>query len=280
MQKRLLKGVGGGGAHPRRFARPGVPGIVPALVLAVWAARAPGGVLYTLTYQNSMINTVNPDTGAVLNSFAAPIPAQTFGGSGLAASAGEIFYSTIYAATIYTVSPSTGAVVNSFAGPVTGIDGLGYGSSAFGATLFAMAYGTDQIFLLNPATGAQFASFVTPFDASGGIDFNPHSGSLYVSDGSGVIRSLDVNTGAVLGVVASTGIFQTGVGFVGGRLFTSPQSTGTLTERDAATGAAINALWSPGGPVGAMAGYVPAPGVGLVLMALGAVTALRRARRA
>src|SRR5439155_3753151 len=136
--------------------------------------------LFTVTTNG--IKELNPNTGALLNSFAAPYPPQTFGGDGLAFSGTALYYTTIETPTIYVLNPSSGAVLNSFAGPILGIDALGYGPSSFGSTLFALDYTANRVYLLNPASGASFTSYVLSFDSVGGIDYDTARGTLFVSD--------------------------------------------------------------------------------------------------
>jgi hypothetical protein len=261
----------------------GIIGVI-ALHLAT-AVPARAAYFFTVSYTDNRINQVDADTGVLLNSYAPPVVAQSGGGEGLGMSDAVLFFASIDNATIFSLNPSNGAVVNSFSRPAaaTAIDGLGWGQSSFGNTLFAQDYGTNRIFLLNPTTGAVFSSYTTSFDAIGGIDYDSVTGELYVSDQSGNIYALNPNTGAILHSFA-TGVFQTGVGFVGGRMFTASQSVATISERNPLTGAVINTLNSPGGQlIGAIAGppqsVVPEPASVVLITWIGLGALIRTRRR-
>jgi outer membrane protein assembly factor BamB len=255
--------------------------IVAAAVclLSPRVAEAAGAAdsLYAITANR--ISELDPNTGALLNSFLPPVPPQTGGGSGLAFSGSALYYASIDAATIYTLNPATGAVVNSFAAPAgLGIDALGYGPSSFGPTLFALQYTPNRLHLLNPTNGTAYTSLLLGFDAIGGVDFNHVTSQLLVGDQAGVVRRLNPNTGAVLGSFPA-GQFQYGIGVVGSRVFTANIST--IFERNPSSGAVLNQFVNPAvTPIGALAGGpIPEPGSLLLFIAgFALLLALRRAR--
>jgi hypothetical protein len=226
-------------------------------------AAGDAGSLYAITANR--ISELNPNTGALLNSFLPPVPPQTGGGSGLAFSGSALYYASIDAATIYTLNPATGAVLNSFPAPAgLGIDAVGYGTSSFGPTLFALQYTPNRLHLLNPANGTAYTSLLLGFDAIGGVDFNHVTGQLFVSDQFGIVRRLNPNTGAVLGSF-TTGQFQYGIGVVGSRVFTA--NTSTIFERNPNSGAVLNQFVNPTFPqIGALAGGPPIPEPGSLLL--------------
>jgi hypothetical protein len=238
-------------------------------------------VLYSVTYSNGMINAQDPDTGALLNSFAPPIPVQPGGGIGLAASDSELFYCAIESSLIFRLNPSTGALLDSYFEPFPAtepqIDSLGYGASSFGPTLFAGDYAADRIYLLNPATGNVFTSYLTPYDLVGGMDFDPATNRLWTSDITGVVYSTNPETGAVISSLPTTG-GAFGIGLVDGRLFTGIGSI--IVERDKTTGAVINSFSSASGAnLAALAG-VPEPATPALLALLVPALTCRRPRRA
>ena len=239
------------------------------IVPLIWGlASTSHANLYSVT--TGGINVINPNTGALLNSFAAPVTPQTAGGSGLAFSGTTLYYSTITSPSIYVINPASGAVSTSFLAPLTGIDALGYGTSSFGNTLFALDYTGNRLYWLNPIGGVAFKSVTLSFDAVGGIDFNTARGTLYVSDGTGVIRELNPDDASILNSF-TTGTFQTGLGFVGGRMFTSSQNGTLIEERNPLTGLVVGSFLSPGGSAGALAGTpVPEPSA-FSLLAFGLV---------
>ena len=239
-------------------------------LLGINVAHAAPTSLYAIT--GSSIRELNPDTGATLGSFAAPVLPQSGGGSGLAFSGSELFYSSIDNPTIFRLNPTNGAVLGSFARPAaaTGIDALGYGPTNFGQTLFALDYTSNALYLLNPLTGAQYTNFALSFDAIGGIDFNHVTQRIFVSDTNGTIRQLNPNTAAVLSTI-TINPFQYGLGIIGNRLFTT--NGNSIYERDPNTGAVIATFPNPGtGLIGGLAGgpAVPEP-ESVMLAAIGAV---------
>jgi len=236
----------------------------PFLIRSVWAI-----ILLTLTLSSRAdslfsvtttgIKELDPNTGLQKNAFAAPITPQVAGGDGLTFSGNSLYFSRIDVSTIYALNPLNGAVLNTFNVPISNMDGLGYGTSSFGNTLFAADYVANRIFLINPLSGAIFNNYIVGFDYVGAIDFDTARGSLFATDASGNVRELNPNTGAILNTFA-TGTFQTGLGFVGGRLFTSAQNATTIEERDPVTGAVLHSFVAPGGYAGGLAGSpVPEP---------------------
>jgi hypothetical protein len=223
------------------------------------------------------IKELNPNTGALLNSFPTPIPPSSFGGNGLAYSGAVLYYSTFNFSTIQMLNPATGALLGSL--PFGNCEALGYGASSFGNTLFALDGMANRLFLINPLSGSPFTSYLVGFDAAGGMDYDTARGSLFVADTAGTIREINPNSGALLNTFA-TGAFQTGLGFVGGRLFTSAQFGTTIEERDPLTGAILNSFSSPGGFAGGLAGSpVPEPAVfALIGVSLAALITTRRHR--
>ena len=264
------------------FVRRGGARFVTGAMIAATLIQsyASGASLFSVTAGNQRINEINADTGALINSFAAPIRPQTGGGSGLAYSGSTLYFSDITTSTIYRINPATGSVLGTFAHPQgSSIDALGFGATSYGATLFTLNYTSNRVSLLNPSTGALFASYVATRDLVGGIDFHAGRNSLFVSGTGNMVYELNPTSGALLGSIFignPSGSFQVGVGIVEGRLFTAPQGIATITERDPATGAIIKSFASPGGAVSALAGaYVPEPS-SCMLAAIGAFAMLVR----
>lgn len=257
--------------------------LLALLTLGVAPGRAE--LLFSVTHGNSRINALDADTGALLYSFIPPQIPQLGGGNGLAYSGSVLYYTTIETATIFALDPTTGAILARLnRAPGAGqIDALGYGTTMFGDTLFSLDYTANRLFLQNPTSGVLLASYVVGFDAIGGIDFNHARGTLYVSDALGMIRELNPNTGAVLNSFPTGGLFQTGLGLVGDRLFTSAQADSLIVERDPLTGAVLRTFVSPGGSAGALAGgpgdpVIPEP-ASLVLAGVGGLCVLAWRRR-
>ncbi len=234
-----------------------------SIVAAATCALLLSGVAHAATtslyaISGNSILELNPNTGATLGSFLAPVLPQGSGGSGLAFSGTELFFSSIDNPSIYRLNSTNGAVLGSFAQPpaTSGIDALGYGTTNFGQTLFALDYTGNRLYLLNPLTGAQFTSFLLGFDAVGGMDFNHVTQTLFVSDVNGNIRQLNPNTAAVLSTLPVTP-FQYGIGIVGNRLFTA--NINTIYERNPTTGAILNTFPTLYTTIGGLAGGPPVP---------------------
>lgn len=229
-------------------------------------------MLYSATPGSNSINRIDPDSGAVLASFAPPArPAEA---SGLAFSGTDLYY--LSGTSVYVLDPVTGSVLNNFATPEG--QGLGYGSTRFGPTLFVSVRHTGEVRLLDPATGALRTSYQVA--AIGGMDFNSATGTLFLND-SATIREIDPDTGASINSFPIIGR-QDGIGFVGGRLFTAMETGGMIWERDPKTGAVLNSYLSPGGLAVGLAGTpVPEPSTAALLVAaIGLVGTSARPRKA
>ena len=206
-----------------------------------------GSALYFSDITTATLYRLDPNTGAVLGTFAHPLEASDPQGAS--------------------------------------IDALGFGVTSYGPTLFTLNYTVNRVSLLNPLTGSLFSSYVSTLDLVGGMDFHAGRNSLFVSGDDNMVFELEPSTGTLLNsfsaAIPSSSI-QVGVGIVGGRLFTAPQFQLEISERDPATGAVLNSIPSPGGPASALAGaYVPEPSsASLAVMSAFAALAFSSRRRA
>ena len=87
---------------------------------AGWVQTAPvaGGRLFVARSTSNLptIYELNPTTGAVLNSFPAPAPAQVVGPQGLALGPSSLFYidgTGTQPHTLFELNPATGAIIDS-----------------------------------------------------------------------------------------------------------------------------------------------------------------------
>lgn len=268
------------------MSRRGVARFITAAIIAAAfiQSHAQAASLFTVTAGNGQINEIDADTGTLIRSFATPIAPQSGGGSGLAHSGSALYFSDISTMTLYRLDPNTGAVLGTFTHPLEAsvprglaIDALGFGVTSYGPTLFTLNYAINRVSLLNPLTGSLFSSYASTLDLLGGMDFHAGRNSLFVSGNNNMVFELEPSTGTLLnsfsaGIPSSS--FQVGVGIVGGRLFTASQSQQEISERDPTTGAILNSIASPGGPVSALAGaYVPEPS-SASLVVIGAFAAM------
>lgn len=189
---------------------------------------AEDGRLFMIDGITNQILELNPDTGAVLNSFSTPYPSSD-GPDGLAYGNGRMFYTAspggplpiingeqlIYELNpensrgeeqndngeqlIFELNPENGDVINSFPAPGVEIDALGFSCDR----LFALDYVESTIYVLNPNTGAIITSFQPQplVDLIGGGTFAGTRNSLFISGdapNSVTIYELNPEDGTVL----------------------------------------------------------------------------------
>ncbi len=257
---------------------------IRAMVAAVATGMTCGvasGVIFSVNGMDDTISTIDPDTGAVINTFSTPIPAQNDGGSGLAFSGKSLYFADINNFTVFELDPVTGAVTNSFIGPNAQMDALGFGTSSFGPTLFSLqfAMGNARIHLINPDTGDVWTSVDTNRTLVGGMDFNPATGTLFVGEFGfdDMIFEIDPETGQMLNHFPATD-GATGIGFDGPRMFVSDRDVDMIFEFDPSNGDILNNFPSPDGSPGALAGgTIPEPAAAVLLSVL-TLAALPRRR--
>lgn len=217
-------------------------------------------VLFSVDGIDDTISYIDPDSGAVLSTIRTPVDASGMG-DGLAYDGTRLFFSGGLT-TVFELELGTGAVVNSFAlGTLLSLDALGWGQTSFGAgpTLFALDFGLDQVSLLNPSNGSVFTTFSVTVDSvtvdlRGGMDFNPATGTLFVSDAPGLIHELNAETGAILNSFLQPGSNASGIGFDGGRMFVSDGGLNTIYELNPANGAVLNSFPAPDAAASALTG--------------------------
>jgi len=249
--------------------------LVPVLLLGAVSHSA--ATLFVVNGNSSSISALDPDSGAVLNTFASPEP--TSGApDGLGASADRLFFVNGFGTgRISVINPMTGVVDRQLTGPGATFDSLGFGSSSFGNTLFALDFNNDTILLLDPQTGNQLGSLDPGVELVGGLDFNARSGTLFVSDFSStnLIYEIDPETGAILNSFPSPAASGTtfGIGFVGDRMFVSEVGTGRIFEVDPGTGAVLNVFDSPDEAPSGLAGSLLLDGINMLSSDTGATAA-------
>jgi outer membrane protein assembly factor BamB len=202
---------------------------VLCISLAFVGQASATGRLFHTNEPSSTIEELNPDTGAVINSFPAP---ETLGDgcSSLAFAYNRLFFQNC-GSDIYEINPSTGAVLNSFPSPSLNIDGLGFS----GTELYLQDYSSGG---LSVATTAGTGSYAGIYGGSSPKVALPASGTIYV---------LNPNNGALIRTLTLTVPVVGGLSYAGGRntLFATNADIGTIYEINPATGAIVNSFTSP-----------------------------------
>lgn len=119
-------------------------------LIGILTLSAPAGatLVYGVQPATGNILTINPTTGAVLNSYATPAPIASnspYAGVSFAAPLGELLYINQFPSpTLYALNPATGAVISTFLGDFFPNVGLSYGqSSATNFVYYADVIGGD-----------------------------------------------------------------------------------------------------------------------------------------
>lgn len=203
----------------------GYLGIIFCLALVFASQASAAGKLFRTSEVASTIEELNPNTGALLNSFSTPIPISD-GCSGLAFAYNRLFFQNC-GSDIFELDPATGAVINSFPSPSGSIDGLGFS----GAELYLLKYSEKTA----PQTAgpSSYGKGLTP-----GAAPSPVNAAIYV---------LNPNTGAVIRVLNPGMGLVGGLTYAGGRntLFASDVDTFTIYELNPLTGAVLNSFGMP-----------------------------------
>jgi hypothetical protein len=248
--------------------------IVLFISLAIVADASAAGRLFRTNEPTSMIEELNPDTGALINSFAAPVPLSAdgpIGCSGLAFANNRLFFENC-GSSIYELNPSTGAVLTSFPNPSPDVDGLGFSGTELyvqeyiavsgdrgDASPVASSYARvsvnsaspnqvgGAIYVLNPNTGALVRTLYPGIEIIGGLTYAGGRNTLFTANAAtGMIYELNVSTGAVMNSFAAPVINIYGVGYSFSRetLFLGDNGSSPMTvyEVNPDTGAVINTL--------------------------------------
>jgi hypothetical protein len=191
------------------------------------------------------IHELDPDTGAILNSFPTP-EAVAAGADGLAydEETNELFViNGTGSRIIYRLNATSGQQLGSFPAPtVEAIDGLGFDDD----TLYAQVFARDEVLTIHPQTGGMIDSRLTSprVDLAGG--FAGGVGRLF---GTETFTAVDEIEQGSLGILNS---FSTpssasafGLGFDGTDLFASFTSPDQISAMDPDTGAERRAFADP-----------------------------------
>jgi len=165
-----------------------------------------------------VIVELNPDNGAELRRFPAPVPAGS-ATNGLAYDGQSLFYRSYNSNTLYQLDPDTGAVLDADTFPELGaalVDGL----AALNGLIYLQAAGTEQILIVDPRSDTIVGSHIL-----GGL--NLVGGFTAVDDPDELIALADTNTavriapatGEVLGTFSLGGFSALGAAYVNGSLY-------------------------------------------------------------
>ena len=160
----------------------------------------------------STICELNPSTGAVINSFAAPTPIVDEGWQGLALGPNSLFYidgSPSGPHTLYELNRDTGAVIHSdivdAAAPVP-IDGLGY----LNGKVYIQPSATNELWVWDPTNHVALTPLTVPVTVYGGLTGAADRNVLYATDVDGNIDELNPATGALLASFRPALVFSPG----------------------------------------------------------------------
>jgi streptogramin lyase len=234
---------------------------------AGWRQTSPDGERLFVYRANPNTNSgtiyeLNPTTGAVLNSFAAPPQSLGIGPQGLAVGPTSLFYlDTIQGATggptaaLYELDLETGALIDTDLLLVnSGVAGLAY----LNGRVYVELYSSNQVLVFDPATDSVVTTLNIAADTVGGLAAAPDLNLLFASNAQGQIFAIHPVTGAVVNTL-NTGIGEGltgGLAYVKGELLAAPFSPqGVIYRIDPTTGAILGTLIAGGtGPTTALGG--------------------------
>jgi hypothetical protein len=166
----------------------------------LFAVRADSGTSAACA-TSATIYEVNPASGSVLHSFAAPAPlAAGSGPQGLALGPSSLFYmdgSSAGPHTLWELNPDTGAVIDSDvvdAAPAASISGLGY----LNGKVYLQKDASSQILVWDPVSDKAVTTLNVCADLGGGLTGAADLGVLFDSNKAGNVCEIDPATGAIL----------------------------------------------------------------------------------
>jgi VCBS repeat-containing protein len=210
----------------------------------------PAGRLFAVPLSpDNTILELNPATGAVINSFAAPEPTGP-GAVGLAFDGSRLFYlNGLGSDTLFQLNPDTGAVVDS--NRITAGSGNYDGLAVVGSSVYIQDYNADQVFVFDPGSRTVTRTLTPGVDLVGGLAgaTGPDALIATVNAGSAVVE-IDPVTGVV------THSFNPGIAPVYGVAVVNNQvylgsGNANVLARFSRDGASLGQLTLPG-PVAAL----------------------------
>jgi len=207
------------------------------------------GLLYALRAEDvpdlSVIERIDPVTGAVLNSFTVPAPLE--GGiwsQGLAVGPDSLFYmdsSGPMPPTLYELDLVTGDVVDSdVVNPpwLQQMAGLAY----LDGLVYVELTTTDELLVWDPDLDLIVTTFAVAADLQGGLTGAADRGLLYDSNGLGEIVAIDPSDGSVEAtLVPGVGALDGGLAYYDGYLYAADAAAAPRVDRiDPDTGIALD----------------------------------------
>jgi hypothetical protein len=219
----------------------------------------PAGRLFAVPLGGNTIVELNPTTGAVVNSFAAPDPAAT-GEVGLAFDGSRLFYINGGGSDVlYQLNPDTGAVVDS--DPITTGSGGYDGLAVVAGEVYIQDYSADQILVFDPDSDTVTRTLSPGADLLGGLAGASNPGALIGPiNGGNLIAEMDPVTGTI------THTFQPGfpnlfgAAVVGNDIYLGSASSNTIFKYTR-TGTLLGQISIPS-PVSALASDDTTPKAG------------------
>jgi hypothetical protein len=200
------------------------------------------GRLFVAEGDTDQIHEINPETGATINSFATPEPANG-ATEGLAYDPVDdvLYYTTGFGSeTIWKLDSADGTQLGTLPDPSTGrIDGLGFA----GGFLYAQDFIQELVLVIDPATGATVNSFpTTPArNLGGGFD-----AGLYATQQFQTLHRVSPADGTIQYSFSTPGFERVfGVGFESDNLWIVERDTDTLKRLDPLSGVVIDSYPDP-----------------------------------
>ncbi|NNE68926.1 MAG: tandem-95 repeat protein [Rhodothermales bacterium] len=269
------------GREINRFMAPGT--LLSALAggpAPSWTCRT--DVLYSVNSERSSISVIDPNTGAFLHEFLAPVAANppgappSFGGpEALSHDGGKLNYLSgdhpTKSDTVYKVDECTGAILDATvppwptvpAGTDPTIDALANGTYGGVDMLFALRPATNEVYHFDRSTGLLAGTTTLTVNGIGGLGFSNARQTLFVSDFNAspdVLYEINPASGAPIATHVMPADDVLGVDLVGERLFVSYNKIpGEIQELTFAGTAAAAAFPAPDHQPSALAGRPSVP---------------------
>jgi len=222
-----------------------IPALFALGLLAVAAPAHATSIVFGVQAATGNILTIDPTTGAVLNSYATPQAiSSTDLATGLtfAAPLNELLYFDQSASTtLFRLDPATGGVLSTAFGDSFANSGLSY--EQIGGTNFLYYDHTSADIHRQTGFGGSTAFFFTSFTPTGGLGGDGY-GREFAIAGSNIVE-YNPSTGATVNTFAApTGAL--GLAFDGSLIYLS-NNQGQLLTLNAANGAVLNSVSVAGG---------------------------------
>jgi hypothetical protein len=194
------------------------------------------GQLFALDAVSSRFLRLDPQSGQVVDTFAAPVLCQPEGACGLAYDGHSLYYvdSTDPAQRIYELNPRDGVIWNSMPAPSDAIDGLAWDEGS----LYALSFSEDRIYRLSLPEGEIQQVIEINTSAIGGLAAD--GGRLLASSVlSGEIFEIDPQNGETSNTFNTGSVFPAGLTLLDGDLYVSDFEARRILRVDPDTGAEL-----------------------------------------